>query len=211
MTIVEMHQSFRTICQKMGMQLINAILPEEIDIFLNLSIIEKVREIVNNNATSIFKDKITNRDNYISVINALRNLFINEKITSENQFTFALSDIKAMYFISFVVHYSNNKEYKCRIIEADKLEDTLRDFCNGASFDYPICSVFVEEDKEVCKIYNGDKEIEYLNVKYIKYPAKVSYKDNIDCDILEYLHGEIVQNAVNKYYSSLVTTAQVNN
>lgn len=210
MTIIQMHQSFRTLCQKNGMQLVNTILPEEIDIFLNLAIIEKVREIVNSNSTSIFQDKITLRDNYISPINALRNLFIQTSISSDTK-EFELDDIKAMYFISFVVNYSDDKNYKCRIIEPDKLEDTLRDFCNGASYDYPICSIFVQEDKQVCKVYNGNSDIQTLIVKYIKYPNKVSYNENINCDILEYLHGEIVQNAVMKYIASFVTTAQTTN
>ena len=210
MTIIEMHQTFRTICQKNGMQLVNAILPEEIDIFLNLSIIEKVREIVNSNSTTIFQDKVTNRDNYLSPINALRNLFIQISLDSETK-EFVLDDIRALYFISFVVNYSEKESYKCRIIEPDKLEDTLRDFCNGASYDYPICSVFVEDDKQLCKVYNGDKEINSLTIKYIKYPAKVSYVDKVDCDILEYLHGDIVQNAVVKYITSLAATPQTNN
>lgn len=210
MTIIEMHQSFRTLCQKNGMQLVNTILPEEIDIFLNLAIIEKVREIVNSNSTSIFQDKITLRDNYTSPINALRNLFIQTSINSDTK-EFELDDIKAMYFISFVVNYSDDKNYKCRIIEPDKLEDTLRDFCNGASYDYPICSIFVQDDKQVCKVYNGDSNIQSLIIKYIKYPNNVSYNGNINCDILEYLHGEIVQNAVMKYITSLATTAQTTN
>lgn len=211
MTIKEMHQSFRTLCQKMGMQLVNVILPEEIDIFLNLSIIEKVREIISTNATLVFQDKITNRDNFTSPVNALRNLLIKTELNSDSDFDYIVSDIRAMYFISFVVKYENGKEYKCRIIEPDRVEDTLRDYCNGASFDYPVCSIFVEEDKEVCKVYNSNREIKSLIVKYIKYPNIVSYKDDINCDILEYLHGEIVQNAVNKYFASNTTSNQITN
>lgn len=211
MTIIEMHQSFRVLCQKMGMQLVRTILPEEIDVFLNLSIIEKVREIVNINASTIFQDKVTNRDNFISPVNALRNLFINEEINTEIPFIYDISDIKALYFTSFVVRYYNNQEYSCRIIEPDKLENTLRDYCNGASYDYPICSVYVNDDKQICKIYNNNKEIKSLIVKYIKYPNVVSYRNNINCDILEYLHTEIVQNAVNKYFISSGLSNQVNN
>ena len=38
MTIQEMHQLFRVVGQQMGMQTIRAILPEEIDVFLNMAI-----------------------------------------------------------------------------------------------------------------------------------------------------------------------------
>ena len=192
MTIKEMHEYFRTLCQKNAMQLVNVVLPEEIDIFINLSIVEKVREILITNSSV---------KNDISVVNSLRNLFVKKEISCVDNIC-ELGNLKAMHYVSFIIKYENNKEYKCRIIEADKLEDTLNDYCNGASFDYPICSIFVNEDEEVCKIYNGNKAISKTFVNYIKYPNKVSYFDNIDCDVLEYLHGEIVQNAVNKYFTS---------
>ena len=75
MVIAEMHQYFRVLCQKAGMQLVNVILPEEIDAFINLTIVEKVRELITTNATSVFQDKVSNRDGSVTPVNSLRNLY----------------------------------------------------------------------------------------------------------------------------------------
>lgn len=209
MVIAEMHQYFRVLCQKMGMQLVNVILPEEIDVFLNLSIIEKVRTILNENSTSVFQDKVTLRDNPISVVNSLRNLYHEDILKEVDNNTFDLSSIDAMDYISFAIVYSD-KVYKCRLIVPEKLEDTLNDYCNGASIDYPICSIFNYDGRYVCQTYGSDKE-HMLKVKYIKYPNKVSFKGDVSCDLLEQYHGEIVQQAVNKYFVSNGLSNQVNN
>ena len=41
-----MHQYFRVYGEQMGLELIRNILPEEIDIYLNTAINEKVREVL---------------------------------------------------------------------------------------------------------------------------------------------------------------------
>ena len=209
MVIAEMHQYFRVLCQKAGMQLVNVILPEEIDAFINLTIVEKVRELITTNATSVFQDKVSNRDGSVTPINSLRNLYFEKELDAYYGNRFDISTLDAMYYISFSVKYEDRK-YKCRLIVPEKLEDTLNDYCNGASKDYPICSVFNNDEQIVCETY-GPNDTHKLIVKYIKKPNTVSYVDNIDCDLLEQYHGEIVQQAVNKYFVSNGLSNQVNN
>lgn len=209
MVIAEMHQYFRVLCQKAGMQLVNVILPEEIDAFINLTIVEKVRELITTNATSVFQDKVSNRDGSVTPINSLRNLYFEKELDAYYGNRFDISTLNAMYYISFAVKHGDRK-YKCRLIVPEKLEDTLNDYCNGASKDYPICSVFNNDEQIVCETY-GSNDTHKLIVKYIKKPNTVSYVDNIDCDLLEQYHGEIVQQAVNKYFVSNGLSNQVNN
>lgn len=209
MVIAEMHQYFRVLCQKAGMQLVNVILPEEIDAFINLTIVEKVRELITTNATSVFQDKVSNRDGSVTPVNSLRNLYFETELDAYYSNRFDISTLNAMYYISFSVKYEDRK-YKCRLIVPEKLEDTLNDYCNGASKDYPICSVFNNDEQIVCETY-GSNDNHKLIVKYIKKPNTVSYVDNIDCDLLEQYHGEIVQQAVNKYFVSNGLSNQVNN
>ena len=209
MVIAEMHQYFRVLCQKAGMQLVNVILPEEIDAFINLTIVEKVRELVTTNATSVFQDKVSNRDGSVTPINSLRNLYFEKELDAYYGNRFDISTLDAMYYISFSVKYEDRK-YKCRLIVPEKLEDTLNDYCNGASKDYPICSVFNNDEQIVCETY-GLNDTHKLIVKYIKKPNTVSYENNVNCDLLEQYHGEIVQQAVNKYFVSNGLSNQVNN
>ena len=205
-----MHQYFRVFAQQMGMQLVRAILPEEIDVYINSAIIDKVKEVVLSNTHTQFNDRVSIQDNPISPINYIRTLYkIEEKSIIGN-----IADLpKAMYYTSFSVQYNNdNKFYGCRLIETDKLENTLNDYCNGASYDYPICSIYNNNNKDIIKVYSGNKKANLISIKYIANPAKVDYNNNISCDLPEYTHNDIVQLACQKYFISVgSTTHNVNN
>lgn len=213
-----MHQTFRVLGQQMGMQLVRAILSEEIDVYLNTAIVEKVREHILSNAVTAFQDRVSVQDNPTSPINYIRTLYVREEVSNENNGAFSLTNSnKVMYYTSFGIKYEgDNNVYACRLIEPDKLNETLRDYCNGASYDYPICTLHYDDvnSKEVIQVYTNDeiKIIEKVIVNYIKHPAKVNHKDNISCDLPEYTHNDIVQLAVQKYFVSVGSTSHnVNN
>ena len=209
MTIKEMHQLFRVIGQQVGMQTIRAILPEEIDVFLNSAINETVRTIVATNVAQGAEGKIIQNAN-ISPINALRNLYTrvvtSVKIdNSDNKFQLAFDNI-AMYYTGFSVNYTNNdKLYKARLVEPDELENTLNDYCNGASYDYPIV-LYTNGNPSTLTVYSGDKVPYSVICNFIKNPTIVSYDNKVDCDLPKYLHNEIVQLAVQKYFNSVGST-----
>jgi hypothetical protein len=73
MDISTMHVWFRQYAQQMGMQNIRAILPEQIDICLNTSIIDIVKRLVKSNI-QLTSDG-TNTNNKIGPLNALTTLF----------------------------------------------------------------------------------------------------------------------------------------
>ena len=216
MTIQEMHQTFRVFAQQMGMQLVRAILPEEIDVYLNSAIIEKVKEVVFTNTNTVFNDRISIQDNSISPINYIRTLYKQKELgltnkTNEGFYIEKNNDIMFYTYIS-LIYEDNDIVYGARLIEPDKLYSTLRDFCNGASFDYPIVSIYNIGEQEVIKTFTGEKEVEQLIINYIANPVKVSYKENINCDLPEYTHNDIVQLACQKYFISVgSTTHNVNN
>lgn len=132
--------------------------------------------------------------------------------------------INPMMFLGFSVEYENTlrgNAVACRLIGADTIETTLRDYCNGASKDSPIVvlnskpiikdSVETSENvsTEQLEIYTGTKNasVKYLNIKYIKVPNVVKYDIDlskcINCDLAPYTHYEIVERAVNKYFISI--------
>lgn len=210
MTIQEMHQTFRVFAQQMGMQLVRAILPEEIDVYLNAAIIEKIREVVLSNTVTAFSDRVSVQDNSISPINYIRTLYqIEQKSLNNNTIDLP----KAMYYTAFSVQYNgNDKFYGCRLIEPDKLENTLNDYCNGASYDCPICIIYNNNGNNVVRVYSGDKKADLILIKYISNPNKVDYNQNVNCDLPEYTHNDIVQLACQKYFISVgSTTHNVNN
>ena len=68
-----MHVTFREVAQRMGLQTVRAIFPEDVDICLNFAIITKTRNIVAENAQTV-NDLIVRANADISQLNALRNL-----------------------------------------------------------------------------------------------------------------------------------------
>ena len=223
MTIQEMHTVFRTLGQQMGLQQVRGILPESIDIYLNDAIIEKVRSTVILNTGTTIQDKVTQQHNPISPINSLRTIYktvefkVGESTKTSNYYKVSINIDNVMLFTSFFVNYTDNlnKKYACRIIESDKLENTLNDYCNKASYEYPIVSIFYDVNtKQIVRLFtNSDSKIpESLEVRYVENPAKVKFDENtsncIDCNLPDYIHFEIVEMAVYKYLQSVTSTTK---
>ena len=213
--------TFRELGQQMGMQTTRAILIEDIDICLNTAIIEKVRQVIAENVGVVgYRDKILAQGLGISPINALRTLYTSNTIdggeltgdgTEVNPYQFELNNDDVMLYTGFQVSYNGQTIYDARIIEPEKLGQTLRDFCNRAAKDAPIVCVFGDENSITGNVYTGRANptkpqlIKYL---YIKMPAKVHYDEDdtgacVDCDLPTYLHSEIVMNAVRLYLGSI--------
>lgn len=219
MNIHEMHNRFRTIGQQMGMQLIRSILPESIDVFINQAINEKIRNILMTNTNTVFNDKVSIQDNKVSSINALRTLiskYTEIDIDSNLERVICHPNINNVFvYTSFSVKYENDdKQYPCRLIDNDNLENTLNDFCNSASYEYPIVTFYNEDDTASFEIFigNDNKTINSFMITYIKNPTVVKWNDNIEecvnCDLPDYLHDEIVEIAVNKFISSVNVTSK---
>ena len=74
MATPEMHVMFRQYAQQMGMQNTRAILPEQIDLLINTSIMDSVNEIIKQNI-GITNDRVITDNSKIGQINALRSLY----------------------------------------------------------------------------------------------------------------------------------------
>lgn len=257
MNIDKMHEVFRTIGQQKGMQLIRAILPEEIDVWINDVITEKtLSTFLTSINYSVNSSGIVNSPK-MSNINLFKSLYRNARfklseesndklvtyynsdngyyeitiptIKNSSDVKSSLSDvgycIDPMLYLSFALEYdekSRGNATNCRIISEDEVENTLNDFCNGASKEYPIVTLLgipnVEDLLETTQnVYNEqlrvytskpDCVIKYLNIKYIKKPNVVNYNTKVDCDLAEFSHYEIVEKAVEKFLKSINVVQQ---
>lgn len=70
-----MHNTFRTLGQQMGMQLIRGILPESIDVYLNDIIIEKTQQELLGGIRTALQDSINTQASTMSPINTFRTLY----------------------------------------------------------------------------------------------------------------------------------------
>lgn len=219
MTISEMHSMFRTIGQMKGMQNIRGILPEEIDDYLNAAIIGFCRETLASGSATQYPDKISQRDNAIVPYNALRTLYDEtpkqvDKTLINEHYTLNLTNAGTEYLaiIGADVNYSaNGRRYQCRIVEPTKIGYLLNDYCNRPTKTEPFCVIDSDiSQKAEFHIYT-DKNVPYqCFVHTINMPKVVSEANKVDCDLPAYVHQEIVERAVQKFFTSVgATTHQV--
>lgn len=219
MTISEMHSMFRTIGQMKGMQNIRGILPEEIDDYLNAAIIGFCREVLASGSATQYPDKVSQRDNAIVPYNALRTLYDEipkqVDITLINEYyilNLTNAGTEYLAIIGADVNYSaNGRRYQCRIVEPTKIGYLLNDYCNRPTKTEPFCVIDSDvSQKAEFHIYT-DKNVPYqCFVHTINMPKVVSEANKVDCDLPTYVHQEIVERAVQKFFISVgATTHQV--
>ena len=194
MTRDEMITAFRVYGQQVGMQKMRNILDNEIDVFLNSAVVEKIRQVLGTNVNAQFADKVSIQQNSISPINYVRTLVKQTPITTNTP-----GDIQLMYILGVEIG-----GYKCRFIEPTDWYNTINDFCNAPSEEYPICT-FIDNK---FKVNNGNDVTTGATLTYVEYPATIA--NGTDCNLPEYTHDEIVQLAVQKYFVSLNNTQKVN-
>ena len=170
MDIAEMHTSFRQYAQQMGMQNTRAILPEQIDIVLNTSIMDAVNQLIRENI-GVTNDRQVTDNSKIGQINALRTLYkVDEvNITIGTNFIYdstkRLSGLikhtgtneanasdtvygKPMFLVDISINYTNTTDniittwYPVRIIDDAYLADTLNDFILKNRWRSPIATVY---------------------------------------------------------------------
>lgn len=233
MNIQEMHQYFRVYGEQMGLELIRNILPEEIDVYLNTAINEKVREALVSSGNTQFQDRISIQNNPVNPISYIRTLYDEMLFIYLKGFTnkdgnaikVKLDSYDVLHYIHFDICYFANNElgngdttpyYPFRYVDRSNLNSILNDFCSGASYDSPIIYFYGHNAEENVDIFpyviNDDsKQPALISGQYIKNPAKVSLVDNISCNLPNYTHTDIVQFACQKYFNTLqVTNNNVN-
>lgn len=220
MNIEEMHVTFRELAQQMGIQTVRAILPENIDICLNIAIVDIVKEII---ATTVGyhpqNDKITRNNAAVASINGLRTLYKKNTIIANfqgegsmmNPFTTDIIDFSVMIYTGFKVSYDGKTLYDCRIIENEDLGQTIHDYCNRPTKEHPICNVYGKDNSIKIDFVTGANtfakptHIQYL---YIEQPVTVLYDEedttkNINCNLPIHLHQDVVKRAVDVYLRSI--------
>lgn len=214
MDILAMHEMFRVLGQQMGLERVRGILEESIDVYLNAAIKETVANVVKSNVQTIYKDKITVQDNPISPINGVSTLYREfvSKVNTSSGSVASISLENVQYIFGFSISYPGETNYKqCRFIEPDRVDITLDDYCSRASKRYPIITIVSADENRNSyqfRIYAGNTNIDNLKVKYIKLPDEVSLERNINCDLPEHLHKDVVELAVQKYFNSVGSTSQ---
>ena len=135
-----------------------------------------------------------------------------------------------MYICDFNINYYTSSSvgntrvktdwFPVRIIDDIYVADALNDFILAPSFRSPIAHIVNREEGHIrIKIYIDRKKNNQgnipngvipsnLRVSYIAKPLTVKYAEdvgslNVNCNLPEYLHGDIVKRAVDLYHASI--------
>lgn len=247
MDISEMHQIFRQYTQQIGMQNVRAILPEQIDLFINNSISDTINQVITQNI-GITNDRVISDASKLNQVNALKSLYKvwkgsianvaikgNEKTNYIISFQLPLNSFKTtgsytddgnssnaisfLYMVDLSINYKKSdfvtNVFPVRIIDDQFVADVLNDFVLAPTMRSPVASVhdnLVELyiDKADAKPENKQPftfkgvSINELRLSYIAKPAVVRFAEDVDgnnvnCDLPEYMHVDIVKHAVELY------------
>lgn len=227
MNLTQMHVIFRQFAQQMGMQNVRAILPEQIDLLINTSISDIVNRIIQTNI-GVTNDRVITDNSKVGQANALRTLYkvtnvesSNFNTTVINRYSTKLScnisniNIDPLYLVDFSIDYKNQdfltNLFPIRLIDDIFLADVLNDFVLKPRFRSPIITI-VNNDLD---IYLGEPEPNLtpniIRISYIAKPVKVKYNldtgsDNVDSDMPEHLHEDIVKHAVELWQAAITNS-----
>lgn len=206
--------------QSKGLDSMRFISNEDIAVYINQAIVNKVRATVMQNAQSKFTDKVSMQDNPLASTNILRNLLMYRDVSVEDTLFGSKSgnidlDVKVMYYTSFDAVYDNDI-VSCRVVDYDKFYQHRNDYCNQASWRTPIVTYLYNNDnlrilvEYKSKAFPTTRELKTVRVAFVKQPNDFTV-NNLSFDYAElpdYVIPEIVEIAVNTYFRSIGATSQ---
>lgn len=247
MDISEMHKMFRQYAQQMGMQNVRAILPEQIDLFINNSISDTINQVITQ-SIGITNDRVISDASKLNQINALKSLYKvwkgnisaatvkgKEKTNYIISFQLLLNNFKTtgsytddnvsstaisfLYAVDLSINYKKTdfvtNVFPVRIIDDQFVADVVNDFVLAPKMRSPVASIhdnLIELYIDKADSKPEDKQpftfkgvsINELRFSYIAKPAIVKFAEDVDgtnvnCDLPEYMHVDIVKHAVELY------------
>ena len=217
MTISEMHTVFRVLNQQMGLHLVRGILPESIDVFINMEIQDLInRELMQN---AIVETQQNSNYNSVSVssINTFKTLHhkkrfaLNKFNLNNNIYETKLNDFDPLFILKVNLENDSGKIYLSRLINPDLVAAAMADYCSSPDINNPIVTFYNMEKDAMFAVYCiGEADFSIAEIDYIKKPNKVDYNNNVDCDLPEHLHYIIVENAVKRFYNAMSSSVSNN-
>lgn len=220
MKVEDILTMFKIQGQSKGLDSMRFISNEDIAVYINQAVVNKVRATVMQNAQSKFTDKVSMQDNPLASTNILRNLLMYRDVSVEDTLFGSKSgnidlDVKVMYYTSFDAVYEH-EVVSCRVVNYDKFYQHRNDYCNQASWRTPIVTYLYNNDnlrilvEYKSKAFPTSRELKTVRVAFVKQPNDFTV-NNLSFDYTElpdYVIPEIVEIAVNTYFRSIGATSQ---
>ena len=206
MLIKEMHIGVNLRVQKIDSNFMDDLLPEEVDYYINDAIESYIKQ-----QYSYLKGEISIETQYIS--ENLRTLITTKELNNPslvdyltNAVQFEYPEEKPFYYYLTAKVKNNNVFHNTQMISDKQLRDYNTTEYNMPLFRYiPILftqnNIIVTADRRT----NLDEQT-LLNLTYIRKPNRVSLEDEINCDLPEHTHKEIVKIAANDILNDIQGT-----
>ena len=220
MKVEDILTMFKIQGQSKGLDSMRFISNEDIAVYINQAVVNKVRATVMQNAQSKFTDKVSMQDNPLASTNILRNLLMYRDVSVEDTLFGSKSgnidlDVKVMYYTSFDAVYEH-EVVSCRVVDYDKFYQHRNDYCNQASWRTPIVTYLYNNDnlrilvEYKSKAFPTSRELKTVRVAFVKQPNDFTVnKLSFDyTELPDYVIPEIVEIAVNTYFRSIGATSQ---
>lgn len=217
-----MHVMFRQLAQQMGMQTIRAILPSEIDACINVAINDVIKKLIAENLGSAGNEQVTIYNARVGQINGLSTLSKRLNLTApikslpRNCFDTYIPLDTVMYITAVEVGYEEtNVMYDARVTYAELLGRTLEDYCNTPTYKSPVVVLLGQAGRVDVEVYTSSTGNGLIptkvNAVIISKPAVVMYSDiegdEVNCDMPDYMHIDIVKAAAEIYLRSVGITS----
>lgn len=220
MKVEDILTMFKIQGQSKGLDSMRFISNEDIAVYINQAIVNKVRATVMQNAQSKFTDKVSMQDNPLASTNILRNLLMYQDVSVEDTLFGSKSgnidlDVKVMYYTSFDAVYEH-EIISCRVVDYDKFYQHRNDYCNQASWRTPIVTYLYNNNnlrilvEYKSKAFPTTRDLKIVRIAFVKQPDDFT-ADDLTFDYTElpdYVIPEIVEIAVNTYFRSIGATSQ---
>lgn len=201
MNIEEMHVWFRQYAQQMGMQNVRAILPEQIDLLINTSIIDVVNQTIVASVAST-NDRVISDNSKLGQINSLRTLYktINcNCINDDRNLEINVTNIyrgSGDYKITIVSQNNINESKTVNIVDRDSTKASLLntfklfDCVNSVASPLPELLLIVFKSIGISLI-----TIEYLDGNKIAYKEELNINPPVFVfDSENYFNGKLTSN-----------------
>lgn len=226
MTVDEMLVNFKITAQAKGLDTYRFISDDDICVYINQAIINKVRAVVAQTSMMQYPGKGYINDNSISGTNILKSLqkIVSGDVTTGNgnknlTSNYMFMNSVVMFITAVDIKYKSGETVHSRLVDPDKFNQLDDDYCNSADWKHPYITYYIEadEDGENYKFVGmfGSKEFptaktpSNIVIHYISTPKKITTDYSGDyTDIPDYAFPEIIDIAVASYFKSIGATSQ---
>lgn len=211
-----MHVLFRQLAQQMGLQNVRGILPDQIDLLLNTSILDILKQIIQTNIGLTNQNGLVTNSK-IGQINSLRNLYSTSddivlSQSSANIFWTTLDDTKYFLIDNAEIYYGKKNQegsvqmrtnvFNIRLVDKGVYANVINDSILGPKLNSPV-GYYLNGKFNVITKLEKDLDSCVIRVNYIKKPCIVNISTNTSSDMPEQHHNDIVRRAVELYLASI--------